>query len=196
MNNAVNNIDTNLSDEKLAELVQKGDTEKFGLLMERYQAKLFRYGRKFLASEDNIEDVVQDVFIKTYQNIQSFDIAQKFSPWIYRIAHNTYINTIKKNSVEFLHFFDFDTLVSHTVVEDPLVREREQKEIKEIVDTGLSKIEPKYREILILYYIEDLSYKEISDILRIPTSTVGVRIMRAKDMLKNEYKKLDIEISK
>lgn len=188
--------DADLSDEKLAELVANGDTEKFGVLMERYQAKLFRYGRKFLSNEDNIEDVVQDVFIKTYQNIKSFDSSQRFSPWIYRIAHNTYINAIKKNSLNPLYLFDFDTLVSHTVVEDPIVREREQKEMKEIVDKGLSQIEPKYREILILYYIEDLSYKEIADILRIPIGTVGVRIMRAKEILKDAYKKLDIAIEK
>ncbi len=182
------------TDEELARLVQDGDAEKFGLLMERYQAKIFRYGKKFLANEDNIEDVVQDVFIKTYQNIQSFDTAQRFSPWIYRIAHNTYINALKKSLTGPLYLFDFDTLISHTVVDDPIIREREQKEMKEIADKGLAHVEPKYREILILYFIEDLSYKEISEILRIPIGTVGVRIMRAKDALREAYKKLNIEI--
>ena len=189
MNNVVD-----LSDEELASLVQKGDADKFGFIMERYQAKLFRYGKKFLSSPDNIEDVVQDVFIKTYKNIKSFDTTKKFSPWIYRIAHNTYVNAIKKNSLNPLYLFDFDTLVSHTVVEDPIVREREQKEMREIVEKGLSEIEPKYREILVLYYIEDLSYKEIAEILHIPIGTVGVRIMRAKEILKEGFKKLDIEM--
>lgn len=173
-----------LTDEQLAKMVQEGDTDKFGDIMERYQAKLFRYGKKFLSDKDNIEDVVQDVFIKTYQNIKSFDPSQRFSPWIYRIAHNTYINAIKKSSIGPLYLFDFDTLLSYTVVDDPVEREREQKEMKDIVDKGLSLIEPKYREILVLFYIEDLSYKEISEILHIPIGTVGVRIMRAKDILK------------
>ena len=137
---------------------------------------------------------MQEVFIKAYTNIKSFDTTQKFSPWIYRIAHNTYINAIKKISLNPLYLFDFDTLLSHTVLEDPVVREREQKEMKEIVDKGLSKIEPKYREILVLYFIEELSYKEIAEILRIPISTVGVRMMRAKEILKNKYKELGIEL--
>lgn len=184
----------NLTDEDLVRQVIEGDADKFGVLMERYQPKLFRYGKKFLGDNDNIEDVVQDVFIKAYTNIQSFDLNQRFSPWIYRIAHNTYINAIKKYSLNPLSYFDFDVLISRTVVEDPIVKEREQKEIKEIVDKGLSSIEPKYREILVLYYIEDLSYKEISDILHIPISTVGVRIMRAKNVLKDKYKELNIEI--
>ncbi len=189
------NTDTDtLSDEQLARLVQDGDTEKFGLIMERYQAKLFRYGKKFLFDNDNIEDVVQDVFIKTFQNIMSFDTSQRFSPWIYRIAHNTYINAIKKKSSGPLYLFDFDTVLSYTVVDDPVVREREQREMKDIVDKGLSLIEPKYREILVLFYIEELSYKEIAEILHIPIGTVGVRIMRAKEILKSAMEESKIEI--
>ena len=189
----MNTVET-LTDEQLARLVQDGDTDKFGVLMERYQAKLFRYGRKFLSDNDNIEDVVQDVFIKTYQNIKSFDSSQRFSPWIYRIAHNTYINAIKKRSIGPTYLFDFDTLLSYTVVDDPVVREKEQKEMKEVVDKGLSLIEPKYREILVLFYIEELSYKEISEILHIPIGTVGVRIMRAKEILKEAIGKTEIEL--
>lgn len=185
---------SSLKDEELAKLVAEGDTKKFGLLMDRYQTKLFRYGRKFLVDNDNIEDVVQDVFIKTYTNIRSFDTSQRFSPWIYRIAHNTYINAIKKNSLNPLNLFDFDTLLSHTVVDDPIIREREQEEIKKFVDKGLSNIDSKHREILVLYYIEDFSYKEIAEILHIPISTVGVRIMRAKVALKAKYKELNIQI--
>lgn len=191
----MDNSVASLSDEELASLVQNGQSEKFGELMRRYSPKLFRYGKQFLRDIDNIEDVVQDVFIKTYQNINSFDATQRFSPWIYRIAHNTYINYIKKQNRGPLYLFDFDIVMSHTVSEeDPIIKEREQKEIKEIVEKGLSQIEPKYREILVLYYIEDLSYKEIADILQVPIGTVGVRVMRAKKILKEKYKELGIKI--
>jgi RNA polymerase sigma-70 factor (ECF subfamily) len=183
-----------LSDEQLALLIQNGDRELFGVIMERYQEKLSRYGKKFLSNEDNIEDVVQEVFIKTYQNIKSFDPTQRFSPWIYRIAHNTYVNALKKQGRGPVYMFDFDTLISHTIAEDPVTRERELKEVKELVNSGLSEIEPKYREILILYYLEEMSYKEIAEILHIPIGTVGVRIMRAKEILKEKYKELNIEI--
>lgn len=187
-------MDTIVSDEELAKKVQNGDNDFFGVLMERYQAKIFRYGRKFLSSEDNIEDVVQDVFVKTYENIKSFDTSQKFSPWIYRIAHNTYVNALKKNSRGPVYLFDFDTFISHTVVDNPIEREREQKEMKVIVERGLEKLEPRYREMLVLYYLEELSYKEIAEILHIPIGTVGIRLMRAKEMLKKVYQELDIHI--
>jgi RNA polymerase sigma-70 factor (ECF subfamily) len=181
-----------ISDEQAALLVQNGDKDKFGLLMDRYKARLFRYGRKFLANEDNIDDVVQDVFIKAYQNIRSFDVSQKFSPWIYRIAHNTYINAIKKISRGPIYTFDFDTIafdtiVSHPVYEDPLIKETEEVEMKKMVEKGLDTLSSNYREIVILYYTEELSYKEIADILRIPIGTVGIRLKRAKEALKKGF---------
>ena len=180
----MDNLYSNSSDEELALRVQKGDTDVFGVLISRYQKKLLSYGKRFLSNSDNIEDVVQDVFIKTYQNIQSFDTSLKFSSWIYRIAHNTYVNALKKQSRYPVSLFDFDTFLSYTVVDNPIEREREQKEIKVVVDKGLDKVSPVYREILVLYYIEDLSYKEISDILHIPIGTVGIRLKRAKEMLR------------
>lgn len=173
-----------LSDEELCVLVQKGDKEIFGELVDRYQQKLSRYGRKFLLSTENIQDLVQDVFIKAYQNMQSFDTKQRFSPWIYRIAHNTFINALKKHSHTPFSLFDFDTIIPHLAYDDPATREREQKEMRTLIDKGLQQLPPKYREIIILYYLEELNYKEIADILHVPTGTVGIRLARAKKQLK------------
>ena len=172
------------TDEEIAALVQKGQKESFGILMDRYERKLFSYARKFLIGQDNIEDVVQEVFIKTYQNIKSFDTSQKFSPWIYRIAHNTFVNALRKNAKSPLRFFDFDTFVAHPVYEDTMPVEKEQKRISKVIDKGLDKLSPEYREIIILFYIENLSYKEIADVLHIPIGTVSVRLLRAKKELK------------
>lgn len=182
--------ETVLTDEDIAANVQKGNKEQFGLIMQRYEKKLFRYGRKFLSNKDNIEDVVQEVFIKTYQNIKSFDTTQKFSPWIYRIAHNTFINMMKKGFRNPLTMFDFDTLVAHPIYEDPTQKEEEYQNIKKMLDIGLEKLSANYKEILILYFLEEQSYKEISDILRVPIGTVGIRLKRAKDALKKVYDSL------
>lgn len=180
------------SDEALAKRVQEGDKEIFGILMERYEPKLLRYGKKFLATHDDIVDIVQDVFISTYQNIQNFDVSQRFSPWIYRIAHNAFVNGLKKNSYNPLLLVDFDTLISHTAYEDPAPLEREQAEMKKMIDRGLGELQPKYREVLILHYMEDMPYKEIADILQIPSGTVGIRIKRAKESLRAIYKDMNM----
>ena len=75
-----------MTDEEIALRVQRGDADAYGTLIERYQAKLMRYARKFLVDSEDATDIVQDIFIKTYENIQSFDATRRFSPWIYRIA--------------------------------------------------------------------------------------------------------------
>jgi RNA polymerase sigma-70 factor (ECF subfamily) len=180
------------TDEEIALLVQSGDKEKFGLLIDRFETKLIRYGKKFLARTEDIEDIVQDIFTSAYQNIQSFNPSQKFSPWIYRIAHNAFVNAIKKNSKNPLVLFDFDTLASHLTYDDPKEDEQEKEDIKEMVDKGMNKLSAKYREILTLYYFEEMSYKEIADILEVPTGTVGIRLKRAKQALKETYKKTNI----
>ena len=182
-----------LTDEELAHAVQNGDKEIFGILMERYEKKLIRYARKFLSDKDNIEDMVQEVFIKTYQAIKSFDTKQRFSPWIYRIAHNMFVNALKKNSRSMLSFIDFDTLVAHPIYEETTISDDERATMRKMIDKGLDTLSPVYKEVIILYYLEELSYKEIADILRVPMGTVGIRLKRAKKALKEAYDNLGIK---
>lgn len=179
---------TQLTDEEIAVKVQKGDTESFGVLVERYGQKMSRYGRKFLSDGRDIEDLVQEIFVKAYRNIQSFDASMKFSPWLYRIAHNEFINAIKKKSRMPLVLFDFDAIFPHLPSEESTDKETNDKDIKNMLDRCLVKLDPKYREPLILNYLEDMNYGEISEILHIPVSTVGVRLNRGKIILKKIFK--------
>ncbi len=174
------------TDEDIVLLVQQGDEEEFGVIMDRYEKKLLRYARKFISDTYKIEDIVQDVFIKTYENIISFDTTLKFSPWIYRIAHNIFINEMKKKKTISFHLFEFDTIFPHIYYEDPLLKNITNSEMRDLVDKGLKNISEKYREILILYYMEDLNYREIADILKVPIGTVGVRLKRAKSFIKKQ----------
>lgn len=180
-----------LTDEQVAALVQKGDQEAFGTLVERYETKLTRYGKKFLSRHEDIQDIVQDVFLSAYQNLQSFDATKRFSPWIYRIAHNAFVNALRRQSYRPVILPDFDILLSYHVTEDLGHSERERQEMQQMIEKSLEGLAPKYREVLVLYYIEDLSYKEIAEVLRIPHGTVGVRIKRAREALKVEYLKVE-----
>ena len=177
------------TDEEIAKSVQSGDVEAFGILVERYEQKMKRYARRFLLGSHDAEDIAQDVFLKCYTNIQSFDVKRRFSPWIYRIAHNELVNRIKKKGREPLPFFDADTIFPHPVAKEKSERGVEMSEARELVEKTLDKLTPYYREVLVLYYIEELSYEEISDIIQIPISTVGVRLKRAKESMKKVLEK-------
>ena len=186
-------INEQSKDEEIAQVVQAGQTEFFGLLLQRYEAKILRYGYKFLSQRQDIEDLVQEVFIKAYTNIQSFDVNRKFSSWLYRIAHNTFVNALKKKDKQPLLFFDPDTLFPHPIAKEKTDQDINIREMKEMLEYCLNNLSGKYREPLILYYLEELSYQEISDIMRIPVSTVGVRIKRGKEQIKKLCKEKGYE---
>lgn len=172
------------SDEQVALRVQNGDAEAFGVLMTRYEPKLMRYARKFLLDPDDAADIVQDVFLKAYENIQSFDVSRRFSPWVYRIAHNEYVNDLKKRSSRKTTFtIDFDTLFPTLAATDTADSAALERDTKETLERFLKEVDPKYREPLVLYYLEEMDYRAIADILHIPVSTVGVHLMRGKALL-------------
>lgn len=189
---------TSVSDEDIAIQVQQGNSEAFGILMKRYTDKLVRYGKKFLSNSDNIDDIVQDVFIKTYEYIQSFDPKLKFSSWIYRIAHNAFVNGLKRQqrSPLLMPDFDLDVFISHYSYVDPKIEERDYAELITMIEKGLDALQPKYKEVIILHYLENMSYRDIGDILQIPIGTVGIRVMRAKEQLKKIYTDMHIDLEK
>jgi len=182
---------TTLTDEEIANRAQQGDTNSFGILVERYEKRITRYGKKFLSRNEDIQDIVQDVCIKAYTNSQGFDAERKFSPWLYRIAHNEFVNALKKRKRYSLSFFDPDTLFPQLSSKETADAKVHIQEIQDMLNCSLDKLGLKYREPLILYYFEDLDYKEISEVLHIPSSTVGVRLKRGKQALKRIYDTLN-----
>jgi RNA polymerase sigma-70 factor (ECF subfamily) len=169
-----------LSDEEIVEKVRSSDQELYSVIVERYQSKLLRYAINLTKDTHKAADVVQESFIKAFINLKGFDTEKKFSSWIYRIVHNEAMNIVKKypKEVPFLDGMDF---LSDENIEDDF----EKKETTAHVEKCLKKIPLLYSEPLALYHIEEKSYKEISDILRIPMGTVATRINRAKILMKH-----------
>lgn len=147
---------------------------------------MLRYAKRFLFAENDASDLAQDVFTKAFVNIQSFDPERKFSPWIYRIAHNEFVNALKKRSREPISLLDTDTLLPHAVEEDT---SGQDEELRGLLEKGLKGLDSKYREPLVLYYYEGMDYREISDVLHLPLSTVGVRLARGREALKKMMQK-------
>ncbi len=177
---------SNMTDEQLVETIRENDSETYSQIIKRYEIKISHYLRKFINDADELEDVLQDVFIKAYRNLFAFDTSKKFSSWIYRIAHNEAVNHLKKNT---------KIKVSLDEVEYKIVDEKidlnghvDKMFLKNKISEIMGNIELKYREPLILFYFEQKTYEEISDILRMPISTVGTLISRGKKMLKEQLK--------
>ena len=186
-------MDTPLTDEQVVALVQQGDVESFRVLVERYEPKIGRYAKRFLFAPEEAKDLLQEVFIKVYTNIRSFDIDRRFSPWIYRIAHNEFVNALKKKKKERnnISLFYVDVLFPHPIAKETADDGSSRREIANVLESSLDQLDAKYRDALVLYYLEDMDYKEIAEVLRIPISTVGVRLQRGKTMLKKFVKPED-----
>ena len=172
----------NLSDEQLVAAVREKDKELYSEIIERYQTKLYHYLRKFLKNNDELEDVLQEIFVKAYYNLNGFNCSKKFSPWIYRIAHNEAINHIKKYSKESVSLDESEWEIIDEKLD--IAATTDSALARATIERGLASLKDKFREPLILFFFEQNSYEEISDILRIPRNTIGTFIMRGKTMLK------------
>jgi RNA polymerase sigma-70 factor (ECF subfamily) len=169
----------NISDEVLVVKVRKENKDLYEEIVNRYQSKLLRYATYLISDEVKAADVVQEAFIKAYINLNGFNKNRKFSSWIYRIVHNEAMNEVKKYHKESPIDKDMDWS-SSIDLED----EFDKKKIAEMVRKCLYDMPILYSEPLVLYFIEDYSYDDISDILRLPIGTVGTRINRAKVLMK------------
>lgn len=182
----VNTVPEQPSDEAIVALVAT-DKEQFGVLMDRYEGKLRRYiTRLGVHSPDDQLDVLQDIFIKVYKNINGFDQKLKFSSWIYRIAHNEAISWYRRKKVrpeghlvgdseEILGFLSA-SMTGADVTFDEQVN-------AEVVNKALLTIDKKYSDVLVLRFFEHKEYEEISDILKLPVGSVGTLIHRGKKQL-------------
>jgi len=168
-----------LPDAELVDLILK-NKDLYKIVVDRYEAKLLRYMRRITnIRPEDIEDCLQEVFLKAYLNLNDYNKSLSFSSWIYRIGHNEVVSFWRKKKVkpDNLQFLDNDSkLVDLHSLADELDIKLNKQKINEV----LSQMPLSYREILVLRFFEEREYKEISDILKIPPNTVGVWLNRAK----------------
>lgn len=174
------------TDEEIIALVQAGKQEFFDLMIERYREKLFFYIMRFVKNEDETKDVLQNVFVKALKNVDSFECERKFSSWIYRIAHNEAVNWVTRKNKKTVSIDDLDVKDSNFLASDEFGASMEKwfnLELKEVMREAIKQLPENYAEIIYLRYIDNMSYKEIADILGKPVSSVGTLIRRAKKRL-------------
>jgi len=176
---------TEHTDESLASIAIDNH-DAFGVLIGRYEQKLYRYVRRITdASHEECEDILQEIFLKTYRYLHNFDPSLSFSSWIYSIAHNETISHFRKRSVRphTIREEDGGIYLKNIEADLDMAKELDRAQLQIQVKEVLKKLGPKYKDILILRYLEEKSYQEISDILKLPVKTVGTRINRAKKQL-------------
>ncbi len=179
----------NLSDAELVVLTLENQSN-FLYLVDRYQGKLLNYIRRLTnVNNADAEDILQDVFIKVYLNLNDFNSDLKFSSWIYRITHNQVISShrrLKARPEGYAVNIDDNSALSLAADTD-IMAGTDLEITKQKINEVLSCLNDKYRDILILKFLEEKNYQEISDIIRKPLGTVASMINKAKQEFKKEF---------
>ena len=165
------------------EIVAKSlaNIDYFSCLYNRYELQLMRYVKHIaLVSHEEAEDILQDAFIKVWRNLNDFDPKLKLSSWIYRIVHNETISVWRKKKS-----FGKDQKVDLSddrlaALSGDLESDNEATQKEGLTHQVLELLPLKYKSVLVLKFLEGMSYEEISDVLKIPEGTVATRINRAK----------------
>ena len=181
------------TDQELVALTLQ-DRHSYVRLVERYDSRIRGYLRRLTNfPEEDLEDLTQEVFIKAYRNLTSYEPRYPFDRWLYSIAHNEAISAFRHHSsrpatvsLDGHDEDDPDSLSLADLLGDQtdLPTELNRAQVANHVKSALQKLSTDYRSVLILRYFEDRDYDEISDILKKPAGTVATLLHRAKQELK------------
>jgi RNA polymerase sigma-70 factor (ECF subfamily) len=183
-----------LDDEELVKLTLE-NRDNFLYLVDRYKGRLSSYIRRLTnAGAEDAEDVLQEVFIKVYLNLNEFNRDLKFSSWIYRIVHNQVISNHRKLKArpEGYAVNIEETAARNLAADIDIAAGADLSILKENIFLVLGRLEEKYREVLVLKFLEEKSYREISDIIKKPAGTVASLISKAKQAFRKELAKQKI----
>lgn len=184
-------------DQQLVERVQRGDKQAYGLLVQKYQRKLGRLLSRFIRDQAEVEDVVQEAFIKAYRALPNFRGESAFYTWLYRIGINTAKNYLvamgrrpqTSNEIEVEDAENFEDGDELRTVETPET-ELMTKEIAKTVQLAIESLPEDLKTAIVLREIEGLSYEEIAEMMDCPIGTVRSRIFRARESIAERLRPL------
>ncbi|WP_028785028.1 RNA polymerase sigma factor SigW [Thalassobacillus devorans] len=174
--------------------IKKGDQAAFEDVVSFYQHKVYQICFRMIGNAHEAEDLAQEAFIRAYTNIDRFDERRKFSTWLYRIATNLTIDRIRKKKPDY--FLDAEVkgteglnMYSQLAADQALPEEEvESLELQTYIHKEILALPPKYRSVIVLRFLDELSLQEIAEVLEIPVGTVKTRIHRGRETLRKRLR--------
>jgi RNA polymerase sigma-70 factor (ECF subfamily) len=169
-----------------------GDREAFGRLVRRHQRRVYAAALHILGNHSDADDATQEAFVRAYRGLQTFDGRADFFTWLYRIAVNTSLNSLRgdkrgaalsqRGGAEAAHVGGRPEALGQTA-SDPARKLQQSGEVQRVL-VAISELSPSLRVTIVLATIEELSHKQIAEILEIPEGTVAWRVNEARRLLK------------
>ena len=174
----------NLSDQEIIDSVRKGNSPDYSIIVNRYKNKAFSMLKRMLKNEFEAEEVLQDCFLKAYNSINSFKGEAKFSTWFYRIVYNSALTRLssqkRKTEAEMTSVEDHFNLESEYRSD-----EIERKDINQLIHNTISKLPERYSAIITMFYLNEMSIEEISEVMQITVANVKVMLHRSRNSMRD-----------
>ncbi len=182
------------SDQELVRLCLKSDERAARELVDRFQRPVFSLVYRMVRDRELAEDLTQEVFVRTFNNLQRYDRSYKFSSWLFKIAYNLTVDYLRKKRVKTISIHgspdavtperqEATSLALESDTESPAAM-TESKELAGYLEEAIGKLRPEYRTAILLRHVEGRAYEEIADIMDVPLGTVKTYIFRARRELR------------
>ncbi|MCK4760619.1 MAG: sigma-70 family RNA polymerase sigma factor [Candidatus Aminicenantes bacterium] len=181
-------------DQVLIKKILAGSKASFEELMKKYNKKIFGFIYRMVRDEEVAVELTQDFFIKIYNVLHKYNFEYKFSTWAYRICYNLVIDYVRKHRA-YVDSLDDDSVSQRQMLESQNYVNEDgfeilaREELRDYVWNVVDSIPMKYRELILLRYLQGLKYDEIAGVTELPVGTVKNRIFKAKEILKKEIEK-------
>lgn len=183
------NNDKELNDEELVSALQKHmDTERFGVLYDRYTTKVYQKCLGMTRDKDLAKDLTHDIFLKAFVNLSKFDHRSKFGTWLYSITYNYCLDTLRRG--QRTRSEEIDERVEDGTIDDQAYEAKLLGLRADRLDQVIAKLDPADRALLLMKYQEDLSVKDIMEVMALQESAVKMRILRARERALRLYGQL------
>ncbi|MFO7865707.1 MAG: sigma-70 family RNA polymerase sigma factor [Candidatus Aminicenantes bacterium] len=178
-------------DKEIIRRTLSGEKDAFEMIIRKYQSPVFNYIGRAVGDHQTALEFTQDIFVKTYASLASFDHQYKFKTWLFKIASNYLIDYWRKKkllTVSIDQSLSPDDDRPRIQLSSPHRNAEEQLEMDELrkkIESALEKVPPELRELFIWRHINGLSYKEMAQIKNIPMGTVKNRVFQAKELIRS-----------
>jgi RNA polymerase sigma-70 factor (ECF subfamily) len=173
-------------DTQLVKASQQGDQDAFALLVRRHQRRVFNQSLRMLQDYDDASEVTQEAFLAAWQGLPSFRGEARFATWLYRIAYHCCLRQVEQRRRE----RDLQAVIQAEQLLEGMHREKQVEDILELRDRQavvreqMEQLPTKYRSVLVLRHLQEMTYEEMADILSIPIGTIKTHLFRARNLLK------------
>jgi len=184
--------DSRIEDSETIQAALRGDDRAYKRLMQKYHDAIFNFIQRMIRDRPQVEDLTQEAFIKAFGSLKNFNDEFAFSTWLYKIAMNNCIDYIRKRKLPLYSIdkpieskdsdYTFELPDESYEADKNLIRDQRTK----VLNDAIERLPRKYKHVIHLRHVEERSYEEIAEMLKLPIGTVKAHIFRARELL-NKY---------